>query len=62
MLAVPIFCCIMETVFDVIRDKVELGMGKRVMKAEGDVIASTEYYVCDEGSYSLWDNSLIEIT
>ena len=38
----PIFCCIMETVFGVIRDKVELGMGKRVIRAEGDVIASID--------------------
>ena len=37
-------------------------MGKRIMRVKGDVIASTDYYVYDEGSYSLWDNSLIEIT
>ena len=48
-------------VFGVIRDKVELGMGKRVIRAEGDVIASIDYYVCDESSYRLCDNSLIEI-
>ena len=54
-------CCIMEMVFGVIQDKVELGMGKRVMRAEGDVIASIDYYVCDEGNYRLCDNSLIEI-
>ena len=37
-----VYCCIMEMVFGVIRDKVELGMGKRVIRAEGDVIASID--------------------
>ena len=31
------------------------------MRAKGGVIASIDYYVCDEGSYRLCDNSLIEI-
>ena len=61
LLAVAVYCCIMEMVFGVIRDKVELGMGKRVIRAEGDVIASIDYYVCDESSYRLCDNSLIKI-
>ena len=36
-------------------------MGKRVMRAEGDVIASIDYYVYDESSLRLCDNSLIEV-
>ena len=35
-------------------------MGKRVIRAEDDVIALIDYYVCDESSYRLCDNSLIE--
>ena len=51
----------MEMVFGVTQDKVELGMGKRVMRVEDDVIALIDYYVCDEDNYRLCDNYLIEI-
>ena len=35
--------CIMEMSFGVIQDRVELGTGERVIRAEGDVIGSIDY-------------------